>query len=1371
MHQQQFFQQMYHQQQSQMCQSKPKQASPQAKPSPAKQSRPVIVEEKENVVAQPCMAANADGAAFSMYINGVLHSLPAVDPTMTLNTYIRSQRGLAGTKISCNEGGCGACTVVMSDGTNDVSINSCLRPLAACNGKHITTVEGIGSEKKGLHPIQQRLADADGTQCGYCSPGFVMNMYSLLENNPKPTEEEIENYFDGNICRCTGYRPIFTAFKSFAADASENSEAEKAHVPRTIDAESTQEHEHAAGHQCSKKGTSCKKGGEGCKNSCKLKAQGVQDIEELVLPKYPKYQHEKKEYPTIPVTPGSLKSLTSVQWLSPSTLPELYNILDSNDPNLLALVFGHTSWGIFKSFRPQIYVDLQNIPALGGQSYNANKNRLEFGGTNTITAFLAAIEAAANSSAYTAAQKASLPELAYMVHRVAHTQVRNVGSIAGNLMLANKHSFPSDLMIALMGLGGSVVVSNSAGEKELDLPVFLTYDMAKSVLLKVCVPLGVQNQQYMNQKVAKRNVNSHSIVNSSISFIVDPNSFVITQPVIAYGNVQTKQARMFKTEAFLQGKSLLQDSTLSGALQTLQTELNVDPNIPDVQYRQSVALTMFYKFYLSCTPESRITPKKRSGASKLTRGVSTGEQSFQSDASEYPVSSPIHILKGTQQTSGTAQYTGDIPVTHGSLFGALTLSTVASADIAGIDPSNALALEGVVDWVSAADIPGVNGTDQGIELFATKSVLFHGQAIGLIVAKSQEIADVAAHLVKVTYKNVATPIVTIEDAIAKKAIFPWSIPPVQQGNVDQGLKESTFVFKGQVSLGPAYHFHMETQTAIATPGDDNEFYIQAATQMTAYIQANVASVLKLPIHKITVDVKKCGGGYGGKLLNSELLISACAVAANKLGLPVRSVMELQTNMAALGKRPATLAYYEVGFYNNLQLAALKVNTYTNGGCMPNDASFVVQSLMNTLDSCYMIPNFYANGVVVKTNMPPQTAMRGPGWTPGILIMEHVMEHAAQALQMKPANLKKFNFFQKGQVTPTGTKLVYWNLDVIWAQLLKTSDYEARSASVAQFNQANQWKKRGISIVPVRWEAGWTGDHQTALVNVYPDGSVLVCHSGVEIGQGIDTKVAQTVAYALQIPLNLITTGNETSVTAPNNSGTGGSVTSALCCAAAKQACDELNKSLIPVRKAVGPQATWQQVVAKALQLGVALQQVGNVFPGPPPNSPNALYNSYSAAVQEVEVDILTGEITLVRTDILFDAGVSLNPAVDIGQIEGAFVMGLGNHLTENIHYSPDGVLTNNGTWEYKPPSGMDIPLDIRVTLLKDAPNPMGFLGSKCTGEPPLALSCVARFAVQAALVSFRKDLGLDFQSFSLNNTSTIDVIQTMSGLQVKDLTL
>jgi len=278
------------------------------------------------------------------------------------------------------------------------------------------------------------------------------------------------------------------------------------------------------------------------------------------------------------------------------------------------------------------------------------------------------------------------------------------------------------------------------------------------------------------------------------------------------------------------------------------------------------------------------------------------------------------------------------------------------------------------------------------------------------------------------------------------------------------------------------------------------------------------------------------------------------------------------------------------------------------------------------------------------------------------------------------------------------------------------------------------------------------------VNIYSDGTILVTHSGSEIGQGIDTKVAQAVAFKLGAPMSLISFAPTSSFNSPNAGLTGGSVTSELCCEAATKACEIINERLAPVKMLLGAKATWNQLIGKALSIGVNLQAQGDVYP-PLPEKAAFGYMSYSACVQEVELDILTGESKLVRSDILFDAGISLNPLIDIGQVEGAFVQGLGLYLTEEVLYDKQGKLFNKSTWEYKPFTGQEIPLDLRVSLLKDAPNPTGFLGSKATSEPPLALSCAALFAIQHAINSFRTANGVDVKDFVLSAPATVDVIQ------------
>jgi len=285
-----------------------------------------------------------------------------------------------------------------------------------------------------------------------------------------------------------------------------------------------------------------------------------------------------------------------------------------------------------------------------------------------------------------------------------------------------------------------------------------------------------------------------------------------------------------------------------------------------------------------------------------------------------------------------------------------------------------------------------------------------------------------------------------------------------------------------------------------------------------------------------------------------------------------------------------------------------------------------------------------------------------------------------------------------------------------------------------------------------------------MVSILSDGSVMAGHGGVEIGQGIDTKVAQAAAFKLGASMDMITVVPHTSTESPEVLGTGGSITSELACAAVLDACTQLNTRLQPVKDKL-KDPTWLQLITAAYNQGLNLQALGFVCPGAGPNSPVAQYQSYSSIVQEVFVDMLTGEHQLLRTDILFDAGISLNPAVDIGQIEGAFMMGIGLFTHEEIKYDPNtGALLNYNTWTYKPPSSADIPLDFRVSLLKNAPNPVGILSAKVVGEPPLALACASVIAIQHAVVAARQSAGLDIKSFGLHAPALPENVFTSSGV-------
>ena len=344
-----------------------------------------------------------------------------------------------------------------------------------------------------------------------------------------------------------------------------------------------------------------------------------------------------------------------------------------------------------------------------------------------------------------------------------------------------------------------------------------------------------------------------------------------------------------------------------------------------------------------------------------------------------------------------------------------------------------------------------------------------------------------------------------------------------------------------------------------------------------------------------------------------------------------------------------------------------------------------------------------------------------------------------------------------QTTYYKQPLPYCSISKIWQDLKESSEFNQRKAAIAKFNKASRWRKRGISLVPLRFGVNWTGSRYTAYVAIFQkDGTVSITHGGVEMGQGINTKVCQVAAYSLGhgLTVDQISIRPATSFMNPNGTGTFASITSELCCQAVLNCCTNLKERIDPVAKDMRD-ASWNQIIRNCFSLGVDLSEKCMVYP----QNNNVLnYNNYGATCSEAEIDVLTGETEILRTDILFDCGRSINPEIDVGQVEGAFIMGLGYWLTEQAIYDPEtGLQLNTGTWDYHPPSSKDIPTDIRVSLLKDAPNPLGVLRSK--GEPPQCMSCSCLFAVPDAIYHAREEIGKDEEYFALDSPATVEATQ------------
>jgi xanthine dehydrogenase/oxidase len=397
------------------------------------------------------------------------------------------------------------------------------------------------------------------------------------------------------------------------------------------------------------------------------------------------------------------------------------------------------------------------------------------------------------------------------------------------------------------------------------------------------------------------------------------------------------------------------------------------------------------------------------------------------------------------------------------------------------------------------------------------------------------------------------------------------------------------------------------------------------------------------------------------------------------------------------------------------------------------------------DNAYYFPNYASTSQVVCTNLPPNTSMRAPGVVQSQFATESMIGAVADSLGLAAEEVQQRNFYTQGQTTPYGQQLKYFSLPAVWKGLKEsgngTMDVAGMRADAAAFNKGNRWRKRGVSMTPVKYGIGLSGYSMGCTARAFADGTVQITHGGCEIGQGIHVKVAQAAAYAIGCKLDLISVEATNTDQVANSTGTGGSGTSESCCNAALVCCGNLMKQMAPYMAAAGNDWVKACGAAYASSAGKgALSAEGWSAPSEQPGN-TFTYFVYAAAVSEVEVDILTGEHTVLSSSINYDCGKSLNPAVDIGQIEGAFIMALGYFTSEQVVNDSKGLLLSSGTWEYKPPSAFDIPLKFNVSFLRDAPNPVGVLGSKAVAEPPYALGNSVFFAMKEAIRAARVDGG------------------------------
>jgi xanthine dehydrogenase/oxidase len=1476
----------------------------------------------------------------TFFLNGKAVTLNDPPPDLLLIDYLRSPKvGLIGPKKPCGQGGCGGCTVILSRWNGNRpehrAINSCLRPVCALGGLTVTTIEGTGAVRRpnpellhhslvasragkppnapappavleaeaavslknaevrksvstalssgppmaklgnplgdhpselsheGVNPIAYRLAMNNGSQCGYCSVGFVMNMSEFLINHPRATKKQIEEAFDGNICRCTGYRAILTGMKTFASDWDQQDEDNR--MPCLADPD-----------------TAAQRSGP------------------LVIP-----------FPTAAQTPPQpVTSHGDVQlWRTPLTLADLAALMDANRGVNYRLVHGNTSYGVYEREFPatKLFIDIRLVPELNTSFYSRD-GALRVSSGTTYADFISLLE----TNPASANENTRFGAALFMARRTAGRIVRNAASLAGNSMMVLHHiskgePFPSDLFTALDAIGATVDYLALSSHGTFTPKSALVRDLVAwavdnpasindIVLLAYVLPVGdAQNEVSLAQKVALREVNAHSIVNTTSLFALSSRN-IISSIALVYGGIAPFPWRAKKTEEALAGLPLDLNAYEQVAA-TLAAEVKEElarwadrmKGLPNEgftdEYRTELATGLFYKAIVNAMQARGITvPPEIASSGVITWGKwpeSNGTQHY-ADPREWnkPVGQPYIKITSMYQCSGQIHYVHEIPVPALTVNVAFVQSRRALANYYFLIPGSdekVTATElrrhlselfpSFVDLITCENIRagGINFQGMGMDqpLFAEQMVNFVGQSIALAGAATEQEAIRVAHYVMencLGYYAVNwpapfdKPILTIEKAIEAGSFYPdtplsasfvahiWKItrpgsrlqwtrdknaldrePHLREAQVDGA---DCVVVENAQSNGGQAHFYMEPQGCVVEPCDQRRFVVYPSTQSPMEMHQTSAMALGVHYHQVEVEVNSVGGGFGGKTEQTRFVTGPAAVAAQAMKRPVRLAVRREEDTLMVGKRHAYYGQYQVAIDRRGMLHGFQIKMWGDGGAF-YDCSFIVSNCIQLrADNAYLVKNFESQIDVCRTNTAPSTAFRSFGDVQGKNMVENAIDDAAFAIGMLPEDVRQLNLYNRGDVTPFGQALSYCYIKQVWQYLKDQAKYSEKRGSVDEYNRNNKWRKRGLGMMPVKYGSGYNLvmlEQAAAVIAISQgDGSVSVHQGGVEMGQGLATQVKQVAAYVLNLPMDMIyVEGPRTSV-GPNPTSSGASTGTPYSCEAVKQTCQEVRKRMLDfgyqMREENGAswchdnqidfwnhpegwayvyvttdsatqlqQKTllWSKLVSLAYSERVPLittftskmrggevqvpamtfkpQELQPSIPGIKRNASAPLGGgvdsfpgfTYSAALSVVEVDILTGETQILSSDIVYDMGWSMNPAIDIGQVEGAFVQGIGYLTSEKLVFQNDGPeigrLTTDNTWRYKPPATTSIPLELNTHLFPRnslsvadiPPDPNDIFSAKEVGEPPLVLANSVFLAIKAAIRASRLERGLN----------------------------
>jgi xanthine dehydrogenase large subunit len=740
------------------------------------------------------------------------------------------------------------------------------------------------------------------------------------------------------------------------------------------------------------------------------------------------------------------------------------------------------------------------------------------------------------------------------------------------------------------------------------------------------------------------------------------------------------------------------------------------------------------------------------------------------------VARPLRHDSAEGHVSGRAFYVDDLPEAPGTLHLAFGLAADGHARLIGLDLSAVLASPGVAAVFTAADIPGENNVGPVFhddKLFAEDEILYPGQPLFVVVATSNRAARVAARLAKVDAEPRPAR-VTIAEAEEEFE------PPQRmvRGDAETALESAPHRLSGRVEMSGQEHFYLEGQAALATPGEAGQFHIVSSTQHPSEVQHLIATLLGLRSADVTVEVRRMGGAFGGKETQAAAYAAACALVAAKTGRPAKIRADRDDDMAMTGKRHDFLADYDVGFDGDGRIEGIRIDLASRCGATVDLSLAINDRAMFHADNCYYLPAVEIVSRRFKTHTVSNTAFRGFGGPQGMMAIERVMDAIAAHLGLDPLVVRQANLYGPGRdVTPYHMTVEDNVAPEIMAELAQSAGYAARREAVAAFNAGHRILKKGLALTPVKFGISFTTTHLNqagALVLVYADGSIHLNHGGTEMGQGLMIKVAQVVADVFGVPIDAVKVSATRTDKVPNTSATAASSGSDLNGMAARNAAETIKQRLDAFAATDPHSANWSfpELCRRAHLARISLAASG-YYATPKIHYDRAthrgrpfLYFAYGAALSEVVIDTLTGEHRVVAVDILHDVGRSLNPAIDLGQIEGGFIQGMGWLTTEELVFDERGRLLTHAPSTYKIPTGGDRPARMDIRIWERGENVEETIHrSKAVGEPPLMLAISVFSALTQAVAAAAPGKGLP----SLDAPATPErVLAAIGELRARD---